>query len=344
MIVTLAADADKNAVRQGLVDRGLWVESFEATGNEGPVHYLIRPGSSAAAARELRSIDGVASVATQASAHPLLDRQARQVDVGGVAIGPRPASDPVLFAGPCSVESPEGIFVIAARLAQLGVRFLRGGAYKPRTSPYSFQGHGAPALRWLRDAADEHGMLVVTEAVGVEEVAPVAEVADLLQIGSRNMHNTPLLRAAGATGRPVLLKRGLAATVDEWLLAAEFCLLHGAAGVIFCERGLRGFDPSTRHVLDLGAVALLAHVYRLPVIVDPSHGAGRRDLIAPLGSAGLAAGAAGLMIETHDDPGRALSDGPQALPLDEFAAVVALVDEHCGNLPNQRRSNYALHA
>ena len=318
MIVTLDANADSEAVRRALVGRGLWVQCFDA-GDERPVQYLVEAGSSATSASELGSVEGVASVATRPSPHPLLDGQPSLVDVGPVAIGP--GADPVLIAGPCSVESPESILAIAGRLARLGVRFLRGGAYKPRTSPYSFQGHGAHALRWMRDAADAHGMLVVTEAIGVEEMAHVTEVADLLQIGSRNMHNPPLLRAAGATGKPILLKRGMAATVDEWLLAAETCLWHGAAGVIFCERGLRGFEPSTRHLLDVGSVALLAHVHRLPVIVDPSHGAGRRDLIAPLSRAAIAAGAAGLMIETHDDPGRALSDGPQALPIDEIAEV-----------------------
>ncbi len=318
MIVTVDARADGEAVRRALVDRGLWVTRFEA-GDEGPVQFLVESGSSVASPSDLRSLEGVVSVATRPSPHPRLDRQASQVDVGGVAIGR--GADPVLIAGPCSVESPEGIRRIAARLAGRGVRFLRGGAYKPRTSPHSFQGHGSRALRWIRDAADAHGMLVVTEAIGVEELAPVAEVADLLQIGSRNMHNPPLLRAAGATAKPILLKRGMAASVEEWLLAAEYCLCHGAAGVVFCERGVRSFEPSMRHLLDLGSVALLVHVHRLPVIVDPSHGAGRRDLIAPLSRAAIAAGAAGLMIETHDDPGRALSDGPQALPVEEIAEL-----------------------
>ena len=318
MIVTLDAHANGEAVRRALVGRGLWIQRFEA-GDEGPGYYFVEAGSSTIDANELRLLEGVASVATRPSPHPLLDRQPSRVDIGGIAIGV--GADPVLIAGPCCVESPEGIDRIAGRLAGFGVRFLRGGAYKPRTSPYSFQGHGVPALRWMRNAADAHGMRVVTEAIGVEEVAPVAEVTDLIQIGSRNMHHAPLLRAAGATGKPILLKRGMAATVHEWLLAAEYCLSHGAAGVIFCERGLRGFEPSTRHLLDLGSVALLAHVHRLPVVVDPSHGAGRRDLIAPLSRAAIAAGAAGLMIETHDDPGRALSDGPQALPVEEIEEV-----------------------
>ena len=324
MIVTLDADAHPEAVRRALVDRGLWIRSLHDTGARERVLLAVTAGSAAVAPAELLALDGVAAVAAPAATHPLLDGQPATVEVDGTLIGPSAAA-PVLMAGPCSVESPEQIEGIATRLAGLGVRFLRGGAFKPRTSPYSFQGHGEPALGWLRDAARAHRMLVVTEAVGVEEVEPVAAVADLIQIGSRNMSHAPLLRAAGATGKPILLKRGLAATIDEWLLAGECCLLHGAAAVLFCERGLRGFDRSTRHLLDLGAVALLAHVHRLPVIVDPSHGAGRRDLIAPLSRAGLAAGAAGLMLETHDDPGRALSDGPQALSAEEIASLVAEV-------------------
>jgi 3-deoxy-7-phosphoheptulonate synthase len=256
------------------------------------------------------------------STHPRLDAHPPCIEVQGVRIGLGADADPVFMAGPCSVESPDQIFSLAAELAPLGVRFLRGGAHKPRTSPYSFQGHGAPALRWLRDAADAHGMLVVTEALGVRQVEAVAEVADLIQIGSRNMHHSPLLRSVGSTGKPVLLKRGMAATLDEWLLAAEFCLVHGAGGVVFCERGIRGFDPNTRNVLDLGAVALLGHVHQLPVIVDPSHAAGRRDILAPLSRAALAAGGAGLMLEIHEDPGRALSDGPQALSLKEIRAIM----------------------
>ena len=323
MIVTLEPDARTETVRRALVERGLWVRAFQDDRAAGPVQFLVETGSAAVSKADLRSVDGVRSVTEPASSHPRVDAQARVIEVGGTAIGPPPEVSPILIAGPCSVESPERIHRIAKRLARLGVSFLRGGAYKSRSSPYSFQGHGGPALVWLREAADEHGMLVVTEAVGVKEVARVAEIADVIQIGSRNMQNTPLLRAAGASGKPVLLKRGMAATIDEWLLAAEYCLVGGAAGVVFCERGIRGFDRSTRNVLDLGAVALLAHVYHLPVIVDPSHAAGRRDLIPPLGRAGLAAGAAGLMLETHDDPGCALSDGPQALPVDEIAPILA---------------------
>ena len=309
MIVTLKSNADPAPVQRELVRRGLWVRRLE--GGDG-VQFLIEPRSASVARPELLAIEGVASVAVETPLHPRVDRQTELVNVAGVPVGV--AAEPVFMVGPCSVESEAQIDSIASRLAPLGVQFLRGGAFKARTSPYDFQGHGADALGWLRSAADAHGLKVVTEVLAVEDAERVAKRADMLQIGSRNMQNFALLRAASAQNRPMLLKRGMAATVDEWLLAGEYCLVHGAPSVVFCERGIRGFDPSTRNLLDLGAVALLANVHRLPVIVDPSHGAGRRDLLPALSRAALAAGACGLMLETHDDPGSALSDGPQALP------------------------------
>lgn len=320
MIVSLKEGADPAAVQRALTTRGLWVSQVERGAGGAATHYVIASHSAAVSAAEIGSIEGVASVSTSRSPFPLVEKQGPMVDVSGVRIGA--SGRPVLMCGPCSVESEAQIHGMAARLAELGVPFLRGGAYKPRTSPYAFQGHGEPALRWMRHAADAHGMKVVTEALAEAEVPLVAEHADLVQIGSRNMHNYALLKAIGRTGRPALLKRGMAATVDEWLQAGEYLLAGGAAAVIFCERGVRSFDDATRNLLDLGAVALLAHVHRLPVIVDPSHGTGRRDLVLPLGRAALAAGAAGLMIESHEDPARALSDGPQAVPLGELPTVL----------------------
>jgi 3-deoxy-7-phosphoheptulonate synthase len=256
----------------------------------------------------------------QPSDHPLVDaRRGHAVNVGSIAIGPGAA--PVLMAGPCAVENERQIREIAAAVAAAGGQMLRGSAYKPRTSPYAFQGYGAPALTWLRQAADACGLAVVTEVLAAEDAARVAEIADLVQIGSRNMQNFSLLRAVGKQKKPVLLKRGIAATIEEWLLAAEYCLAEGAPGVIFCERGVRAFDPTTRNLLDLGAVAQLSIAWRLPVVVDPSHAAGRRDLIVALGHAGWAAGAHGVLVETHGDPAAALSDGPQALPLQQLAQL-----------------------
>jgi 3-deoxy-7-phosphoheptulonate synthase len=314
LVVTVAAHADPEAVRRALVARGLWVTAAGGA-------FVVAPHSAAIDVDSLRAVPGVAAVVAPGSAHPLVDAHPPRVRIRGVDVGVGAA--PAIVAGPCSVESEAQIRDAAERVAAAGARFLRGGAFKPRTSPYTFQGHGERALAWLRRAADAAGLLVVTEATAPEEMRAVAAVADVIQIGARNMSAFALLRAAGAAGRPVLLKRGPAATIEEWLCAGEHCLAAGAPAVIFCERGVRGFDPATRNLVDLGAVALLAHIHRLPVLVDPSHGAGRRDLIAPLALAAVAAGAAGVMIETHDDPGAALSDGPQAISTADLARIAA---------------------
>lgn len=319
MIVSLKRDADASSVLRELTCRGLWVSRVERGTAGGAVHYVIAPHSQPADPMELAGIDGVLEVTSPAPAHPLVSAQGPVVDVRGVKVG---LSKPIFMCGPCSLESEDQVKEIASVLAANGVTFMRGGAWKPRTSPYAFQGHGDRALEWVRRAADASGLLVVTEALGEGHVSNVAEYADLVQVGSRNMQNFSLLKAIGKTGKPVLLKRGMSSTIEEWLLAGEYLLAHGTKGVIFCERGIRGFDDSTRNLLDLGAVAILRHVHRLPVIVDPSHGSGRRDLVLPLGRAALGAGAAGLMIETHPDPGRALSDGPQAVPLAELGSML----------------------
>lgn len=317
-ILTLSGDADMASVMGELARRGLWARKLEVS--SGPRLVEVDEKSRAVTVEELVGVAGVAHVAGRASAHPLVDaRRGRAVQVGKLFVGPGAA--PLHIAGPCAVESEQQIDRLAETVAQAGARLLRGSAYKPRTSPYAFQGHGAPALAWLRAAADRQGLGVVTEVMTAEDAGRVAEVADLVQVGSRNMQNFSLLKAVGRQKRPVLLKRGMAASVEDWLLAAEYCLSEGSSGVVFCERGVRGFDPSMRNLLDLGAVALLVHALGQPVVVDPSHAAGRRDLIAALGRAGLAAGAHGLMVETHHDPAHALSDGPQALPPEELAAL-----------------------
>ncbi|MDQ7007992.1 MAG: 3-deoxy-7-phosphoheptulonate synthase [Acidobacteriota bacterium] len=317
MIVWLEKGADASYVQRVLADLGLW--ALRLDGPEGTVGFSVQPWSRKVPLETLRGIEGVASVAAPASSHRLVDAATLPVEVAGVRIG---GSRPVLMAGPCSVETPGQIEQVAGRLAARGVTFLRGGAFKPRSSPYAFQGHGEQALAWLRRAADAHGLKVVTEALSEASVPAVAEVADLIQVGSRNMHNSALLQAIARRGKAVLLKRGMAATVEEWLQAGEYLLFHGASAVVFCERGIRSFDASTRNLLDLGAVALLRHVHQLPVVVDPSHALGRRDLMPPLARAALAAGAAGLLVEIHPSPGQALSDGPQALRLDDFDALV----------------------
>lgn len=230
--------------------------------------------------------------------------------VGGAPIG---AGDPVVIAGPCSVESERGIIAAALAARDAGARLLRGGAFKPRTSPYSFQGLGLDGLPLLARARAESGLPIVTEVMEPAMVGPVAEVADMLQIGSRNMQNFPLLREVGRSSRPVLLKRGFAATIEEWLLAAEYILAEGNEAVVLCERGVRGFDPMTRNLLDLTCVPLLATLTHLPVMVDPSHGAGRADLVPAMGVAAIAAGADGLIVEMHPHPEKALTDADQAI-------------------------------
>ena len=227
-----------------------------------------------------------------------------------------------IAAGPCSVESREQIEAVAAAVARAGANILRGGAFKPRTSPYAFQGLGQHGLELLRAAADRFGLAVVTEVLDPRDVGAVARHADMLQIGARNMQNFALLREAGECGKPVLLKRGFAATVDEWLMAAEYLLLAGNPNIVLCERGVRSFDPSTRNVLDLSVVPLLAEMTHLPVIVDPSHGTGIARLVEPMALAGIAAGADGLMVEVHPDPANAASDGQQSLTPEAFATLV----------------------
>ncbi|MBK8252560.1 MAG: 3-deoxy-7-phosphoheptulonate synthase [Polyangiaceae bacterium] len=327
MIVSLNEKANPAAVKRELVARGLWIASELRDGNGAVRQFSISPGSAAISVSDITSIEGVDVVTTSKSEHPLVDKQGPVVQVAGITFG---GGNPVWMCGPCSVESEDQLKRAAERLASFGVPFLRGGAFKPRTSPYAFQGHGRVALGWLRKAADANGMRVVTEALSEGDVGTVSEHADMLQVGSRNMHNYALLKSIGATKKPVLLKRGMAATLEEWLLAGEYLLGAGAQAVVFCERGIRSFDDTTRNLLDLGAVAILSHVVHAPVIVDPSHGTGRRDLILPMGRAALAAGAAGLMIETHDNPGEAKSDGPQAIFLDQMGPLLKTL-QNVGN-------------
>ncbi|MDQ2991284.1 MAG: 3-deoxy-7-phosphoheptulonate synthase [Candidatus Eremiobacteraeota bacterium] len=228
-----------------------------------------------------------------------------------------------IAAGPCAVESREQIDATAAAVARAGANILRGGAFKPRTSPYTFQGLGRAGLELLRAAGDRNGLAIVTEVLDPREVGLVAGYADMLQIGARNMQNFPLLRAAGESGKPVLLKRGPAATVEEWLMAAEYLLLTGNGQVVLCERGVRSFDPVTRNLLDLAVVPVLRELTHLPVVVDPSHGTGVARLVEPMALAAIAAGSDGLLVEVHPEPASAVSDGPQSLTFEQFARLMA---------------------
>ncbi len=229
-----------------------------------------------------------------------------------VVIGGR---DVIIMAGPCSVETYEQTRAVAAAVRAVGGRVLRGGAFKPRTSPYSFQGLGREGLEILRAVADEFGLLVISEVLGVENLPLVAEYADILQVGSRNMQHYPLLWAVGESERPVLLKRGFMSTIDEWLKAADHISSRGNNRIILCERGIRTFETATRNTLDTNAIALARQIAPYPVVADPSHATGRADLVLPAARAAIAAGADGLLVEFHPDPAAALSDGEQALPL-----------------------------
>jgi 3-deoxy-7-phosphoheptulonate synthase len=237
----------------------------------------------------------------------------------GVAVG---GTDVVAIAGPCSVESERQIIDAARVVKEAGAVILRGGAWKPRTSPYSFQGLGRPGLKLLAQAREETGLLICTEAMDPEGVGYVAELADIVQIGARNMQNFSLLKAAGRAGKPVLLKRGMSATIEELLLSAEYLLAEGNHDVILCERGIRGFDPATRNVFDLTAIPLVHKLSHLPIIADPSHGTGLRDKVIPMARAAVAAGADGIMIEVHPNPEQALSDGAQTLFPEQFAQLM----------------------
>jgi 3-deoxy-7-phosphoheptulonate synthase len=271
----------------------------------------------------LRAAPGVEEVIEIAHPFKLVSRQLRQlrtvVDVHGVKIG---GGDLVVMAGPCSVESGEQLMETALAVKAAGANMLRGGAYKPRTSPYDFQGLGVEALRLLRDAREATGLAVVTEVMSETDVEIVAEYADMLQVGARNMQNFSLLRKLAGVPRPILLKRGPSATIKEWLLAAEYLLAGGNANVVLCERGIKTFETATRNTLDLAAVALVKELSHLPVVADPSHGTGLRSLVGPMSKAAVAAGADGLMLEVHPCPERALSDGAQSLDLPGFAALM----------------------
>lgn len=267
------------------------------------------------------SLPGVTGSHGKHRPYMLASREHREpsvVRVGGIAIG---AGEPVIMAGPCVVEGREQVIEAARAVKAAGASILRGGAFKPRTSPYAFQGLGEEGLRHLAAAREATGLPVVTEVLEPEQVEMVAEHADMLQIGARNMQNYPLLRRVGAAGKPVLLKRGFSATVEEWLMAAEYVLSHGNPNVVLCERGIRGFDSAFRFNLDLNAVPLVKELSHLPIVVDPSHGTGRRSLVGRMSLAALAAGADGLIIEVHPDPDKALCDGSQTITPGELAAI-----------------------
>jgi len=254
--------------------------------------------------------------------YQLVSREWKSTDttftVNGVEIG----KELVMIAGPCAVENEEQIFTISEFLAKQNIKFMRGGAYKPRTSPYSFQGLKTEGLVMMRKAADTHGLAVVSEIMSIDKVDEFNEYVDIIQVGTRNMQNYPLLRALSKNNKPVLLKRGMSSTIEEWLLAAEYILSGGNERVILCERGIRTFENATRNTLDLSAIPLVKHLSHLPVIVDPSQGTGVRELVSPMSAAAIAAGADGIIVEVHNQPTEALSDGEQSIYLDQLEKLI----------------------
>jgi 3-deoxy-7-phosphoheptulonate synthase len=278
---------------------------------------------------ELDGFAGVDHVVPITRPYKLASRQFKRDESTVIDIGGRKIGGPhfMTIAGPCTVESRETMLESARVVRDAGAQLLRGGAYKPRTSPYSFQGLGGEGLRLLQEAKDETGLPIVTELMDVRDIEPVLAVADVIQLGARNMQNYTLLTEVGRTGRPVLLKRGLSATLDELLMAAEYVLKEGNENVMLCERGIRTFETAYRFTLDLMAVPVLKQMTHLPVVVDPSHAAGKRDLVPALSYAAAAAGADGIIVEIHPEPEAAICDGPQALHADEFPAYLQKLEQ-----------------
>jgi 3-deoxy-7-phosphoheptulonate synthase len=284
------------------------------TGNQGEVER-----------GDLEDMPGVAEVIRVSKAYKLASRDVKQEDtVIGFAASEATIGGPNLavIAGPCSIESREQAFAIAEQAAQAGARFFRGGAFKPRTSPYAFQGLGLEALEIMAEIRAALGLVIVTEAIDTESLAQVAEWADVVQIGARNMQNFSLLKQAGRQPKPVLIKRGLSATLDEFLMAAEYVMSEGNYRVILCERGIRTFADHTRNTLDLSIVPAIKRLSHLPILVDPSHGTGKRDSVLPMSRAAIACGADGILVEVHNQPEKALSDGPQSLYPEQFARMM----------------------
>ena len=319
MVVIMNADAtqeDIEGVIHAIEEKGLAAKVME--GARQKIVGVIGDKTRLADA-PIDAMHGVETTVAISKSYKLASREFHPaptiIEVGGVQIG---GGTPVVMAGPCAVESRSQIMETAAIIKAGGAQFLRGGAYKPRTSPYAFQGLEEEGLKYLAEAREKTGLGIVTEVTVVEAVETVAQYADILQIGARNMQNFGLLKAVGRAKRPVMLKRGLAATIDEWLNAAEYIMNEGNPNVILCERGIRTYETYTRNTFDISAIAAIKHLSHLPIIADPSHGTGKWRMIKPMSLASIAAGADGLIIEVHPTPARALSDGPQSLTPENY--------------------------
>ena len=320
-----ATQADIEGVISAIEEKGL-----EAKVMEGAHQKIVGVigDKTKLAATPLDAMHGVETTVAISKSYKLASREfhpaSTVVDIRGIKIGD---GTPVVMAGPCAVESREQLLETAQLVKEGGAQFIRGGAYKPRTSPYAFQGLEEEGLKYLAEAREKTGLAVVTEVTVVEAVDTVAAYADLLQVGARNMQNFGLLKAVGRAGKPVMLKRGLAATIDEWLNAAEYIMNEGNPNVILCERGIRTYETYTRNTFDISAIPAIKHLSHLPIIADPSHGTGKWRMIKPVSLASIAAGADGLIIEVHPNPARALSDGPQSLTPENYRDLMASVQK-----------------
>ena len=328
MVVIMNADAtqaDIEGVISAIEEKGL-----EAKVMEGAHQKIVGVigDKTKLAATPLDAMHGVETTVAISKSYKRASREfhpaSTVVDIRGIKIGD---GTPVVMAGPCAVESREQLLETAQLVKEGGAQFIRGGAYKPRTSPYAFQGLEEEGLKYLAEAREKTGLAVVTEVTVVEAVDTVAAYADLLQVGARNMQNFGLLKAVGRAGKPVMLKRGLAATIDEWLNAAEYIMNEGNPNVILCERGVRTYETYTRNTFDISAIPAIKHLSHLPIIADPSHGTGKWRMIKPVSLASIAAGADGLIIEVHPNPARALSDGPQSLTPENYRDLMASVQK-----------------
>src|SRR5436309_4796205 len=326
MVVVMTAEAGETEI-DGVVDRvrSAGGDAFVSRGMSRTIVGLVGDVDHLDTLN-LRGMPGVSDVVRITSPYKLVSREHHRersvIRVGGVPIGPDTLT---VIAGPCAVETAEQTLASAQMARAAGASLLRGGAYKPRSSPYAFQGLGEAGLKILAEVRTETGLPVVTEVVDPGDVDLVASYADMLQVGTRNMQNFPLLQAVGGVGKPVMLKRGMNATIEEWLMAAEYIAQRGNLDIVLCERGIRTFETATRNTLDISAVPVVHQLSHLPVVVDPSHSGGRRDLVVPLSRAAIAVGADGIIVDVHPHPDQALCDGPQALfdaDLDQLAAAV----------------------
>ncbi|MFN7984044.1 MAG: 3-deoxy-7-phosphoheptulonate synthase [Vicinamibacterales bacterium] len=315
-----ATDAQIEQVVKRLVEMGMDVH--KSTGVSRTVLGAVGQGRPEAALIEM--MEGVHEVVRISSPYKLASRTFKSeptvVSVGEIRIG---GDEVIVMAGPCSAESEQQVRATAAAVRRAGAKIFRGGAFKPRSSPYSFQGLGEEGLRLLRDASKAENMALVSEVMDISQIDLIERYCDIFQVGARNMQNFTLLRELGHRRKPVLLKRGISATIEEWLLSAEYILSGGNGDVILCERGIRTFETATRNTFDVSAIAMVKKLSHLPVVADPSHGAGRRDMVAPLARAAVAAGADGLIVEVHCDPDRALSDGAQSMFPAQFDRLMA---------------------